>query len=174
MNTRQTLLSLASILAIAGCSSPTTQPEKPNQLPQITSQAVRLRITSPLMPPDRMRAEGVVGSAASRLFIDQDGTVTGVEKISGSMQLWYYIKPALMRVKFAPTSKDDVGPWEVVVGITTEELPGSVTGLSSLSTTPKNTPISGNIQGMGPMDGQPTGTAKMYIADVKTKAGSTH
>ena len=168
MNIQKLLLPCAILLALDGCSTPTSEPSQTTQLPQPTTKAASLRILSGLQTPGRMQSDGIEGSVVSILVVEPDGSISKADRASGSTQVWYYIRPALLRVRFAANAAAGPGPWLVTVAITTDRLPVSADNLSSHAVVPKSS-VTLQPNGLNSGITQPGRVARMYVADVQSK-----
>jgi hypothetical protein len=172
MMVQKPLLFYTMLLALSGCSTPRNDPSPLTQLPQPYPSAASLRIVSALQTPSRMQFEGVEGSVVSTLVVESDGSVSSAVKPSGSTQVWFYIRPALFKVRFASTALATPAPWLVTVAITTDQLPVSVGSLSFYTVVPKSS-VSPQLNGLGSGINQSGRVARMYVVDVQPKRTTT-
>jgi len=109
-----------TFLALLACSKPsTTPPLSPSAPREISSSASRLQFNPrTFIPSLGFFRESPTGILEVSILINSDGKVQKAHMLAGSSPMWFHLRKSIEAIRFFPSDKTDIGPWEAILVFT--------------------------------------------------------
>ena len=96
------------------------------------------------------------GFVEAKLSVNADGSVQKYEKGEGSNALWFAVRNSWRKLKFSPAKKGDIGPWEVLVVVSSS-----------------SSGVGGMFEARATGSSSSSSSKRLYIADVRYVPSTT-